>query len=230
MSWLTDTLAVYGRVFRRGLELVVRNWILGIVAVAYQLLLLVLAITVAPLGIVGGVLMTLAMAACASSWLVLVEQVIRSGRTGFRELSGSFAAYLGEVVNIFFLLFVLNLLRDAALSPFPYLWIVFAVATFVFLNAVPELLYLRHQAGVALAVESYRFIGESWVEWLPANVVLVGLALAVVRVVPAGPFGVVSAVVLGFVAAYAFIVRGLLFLELTTSSRRAREFQRRASG
>jgi hypothetical protein len=35
---------------------------------------------------------------------------------------------------------------------------------------------------------------------------------------------------MGVVLAYLFVVRGLLFLELTTSSRRAREFRRRAAG
>jgi uncharacterized membrane protein len=34
----------------------------------------------------------------------------------------------------------------------------------------------------------------------------------------------------GIAFAFIFISRGLLFLELTTSSRRAREFQRRFAG
>ncbi len=41
---------------------------------------------------------------------------------------------------------------------------------------------------------------------------------------------VITALVAAVVALFGGIMRGLLFLELTTSSRRAREFQRRAAG
>ena len=43
--------------------------------------------------------------------------------------------------------------------------------------------------------------------------------------------GLLFAIVLGSLGVtFMFVARGLLFLELTTSSRRAREFQRRTSG
>src|SRR5437016_1252923 len=86
----------------------------------------------------------------------------------------------------------------------------------------------RHAAAEVL-VESYKFIGENWIEWFPANLLLLACVLAVLQL-PAGPLGLIGAVTFGVVLYFAAIVRGLLFQELSTSSRRGREFWRRAAG
>ena len=115
------------------------------------------------------------------------------------------------------------------LAPFPLLLIVFGSRSCL-LNAVPELVYLGRSGAAELLAESYRFIAANWIEWFPANLLLVAAVLAVDMVLPDGPLGLISAAGAGLVAAYGWVVRGLLFLELTTSSRRAREFRRRAEG
>jgi len=237
LSWLADLARVYGRTFQRAAELLVRNWPLPVVALGYQLITMAAGVAIAPLQLLGqfggfaaGVVAVIVGAACMSSWLALVEQVIRSGRIAAAEVRTSFTTYLGDLLNVGFLLFGLQLVGEFALTPFPYLKIVFLLATAVFLNAVPELLYLGHHAGVALFVESYRFIGQSWIEWFPANIVLLALLGAVLTGVPEGPFGLLGAAAFAIAMSYALLVRGLLFLELTTSSRRAREFRRRVEG
>lgn len=229
-GWFGDTLALYGRVFRQAAERTAANWPLAALAVGYPMLLAVLARLVGPLGIAGGFILTAAAAACFSSWLHFMEQVVRSGRADLRELGQSFGTYLGELLNVGFLLFVLQLLASFVLAPFPLLLIVFFLATLVFLNAVPELVYLGRHSAPELLAESYRFIGQNWIEWFPANFAFAALLVGVDRVLPAGPYGVISAAGAGLVAAYVSVARGLMFLELTTSSRRAREFRRRAGG
>lgn len=231
MSWLGDTAAMYGRVFRRAAELTGRNWPLALLAVGYPMLLAVLSRLLAPFGLVGGMIWTAAAAACFSSWLHFMQQVVQGGgRAALQDLPQSFGTYLGDVLNVGFVLFLLQLLAVFVLAPFPLLIIVFALAVFVFLNAVPELIYLGRSGGMELLADSYRFIGANWIEWFPANVFMLVVVLAVDLVLPAGPFGLVAAAGAGLVAAYWSVVRGLLFLELTTSSRRAREFRRRAEG
>jgi hypothetical protein len=54
----------------------------------------------------------------------------------------------------------LRLIASLVFAPFPFLLLVFLLATLVFLNAVPELIYLGH-APAELLVESYRFISEN---------------------------------------------------------------------
>lgn len=230
MSWLSDTIAMYGRVFRRAGELTARNSPLLVMAVAYPMLLGIAQGLLAPLGTVGGVLWTLAAAAAASSVLAMMEGVVRAGRADLTDLPGSFTTYLAELINFFFLLFLLQFVAQLALRPFPFLQIVFGLAVIVFLNAIPELIYLGRYASTDLLVQSYRFIGTYWIEWFPANFVLIAVFVAIGILLPPGPYGVVTALVAAVVALFGGIMRGLLFLELTTSSRRAREFQRRAAG
>ncbi len=230
MSWFADTVSVYARVLRGAAERTVANWPLALLAVAYPMALAIFGAVVAPYGMIGGLLWTLATAACASSWLHFMEQVVRGRRADLREFGASFGTYLGDLINVGFLLFLLRLAAALFLAPFPLLALLFGVSMFVFLNAVPELIYLGHHGSTELLAESYRFIGQNWIEWFPLNLALVAVLVAVDAILPAGPFGLVSAAGLGLVAAFVSVARGLLFLELTTSSRRAREFRRRAAG
>jgi hypothetical protein len=227
-GWLSDTAGLYARVFRRGGQLALRNWWVGLVVVGYAALLSIVETVTAPLGIVGALLDYLAIVACASSWLALVAQVIRTGRIRPGDVPSSFATYFGDLLNVGFLFWGLQLIAMFALEPFPFLRIVFGLAVFVFLNAVPELVYIGRHAPAEVLIESYRFIGENWIEWFPANLVLLACILATL-VLPAGPLGLIAVLAFGITLYFAAIVRGLLFQELSTSSRRAREFRRRAA-
>ena len=226
-GWLRDTGELYARVFRRGAVLALRNWPVGLAVVGYGVLLLFTRILTAPLGFVGGFITYLVIVACASSLLSLVAEVIRSGRVRVGDVAAGFATYLGDLLTVFFLLWLLSLTAQVFLAPFPFLLIVFGLATIAFFNAVPELLYLGRRAAGELLVESYRFIGENWIEWFPANLLL-GMCLYATSYVPAGPYGLVNGLVTGVTFYFAMIVRGLLFQELATSSRRARAFRRAA--
>ena len=230
-GWLADTAAMYGRVFRRAGQLTAGSWPLALLAIGYPALLAALSSVLGRFGFVGGMVWTAAAAACFSSWLFFLEQIVRGrGTVDLRELPASFGAYLGDLLNVGFLLFLLQLVAAFVLAPFPLLLIVFGLAVFAFLNAVPELVYLGRSGAAELLAESYRFIAANWIEWFPPNLLLVAAVLAVDMVLPDGPLGLISAAGAGLVAAYGWVVRGLLFLELTTSSRRAREFRRRAEG
>jgi hypothetical protein len=228
-GWLGDTLALYRRAFRRGASLALRNWPVGLVIIIYGALVRGVTLLVAPLGFVGGLLVYLVVVACFSSWLSLVAQVLRTGRIRLEDVPAGFSAYFGDLLNAGFLFWGLQLIATFVLAPFPFLQIVFGLAVFVFLNAVPELVYVGRHAATEVFVESYRFIGENWIEWFPANLLLLGCVL-VVFLLPEGPFGLLFDALLGLVLYFGMIVRGLLFQDLASSSRRGREFRRRAAG
>src|SRR5262245_40212879 len=228
-GWLRDTGTLYVRTFRKGALLAVRNWPVGLVVVLYAALLGVVRFVTAPFGIVGGLLLYLAMVACVSSWLSLVECVIRVGRVRIEDLWGGFGAYLNDLLAVAFLLFVLRFVASIVLAPSPLLQIVFGLAVIAFFNAVPELIYLGRHSASDLLVQSYQFIGENWIEWFPANVILAACVLATTAL-PPGPYGLLAGGAAGVVLYFAMIVRGLLFLELSSAGRRAREFRRRATG
>ena len=226
-GWLVDTAGVYGRVFRRGAALAARNWQLaGVIAASLEVLDLGLP-WLARLGIVGGLLVTLAMTACTSAALALAGEIVRGGRIKWGGVPAAFGTFLGDLLTLGFIVWGLQLVAGLALAPFPFLLIVFGLAALVFLNAVPELVYLGRQPPAALLVASYRFIGENWIEWFPANVLLLGL-LWVTMQIPDGFGDVMGTMAWSAALSYALVVRGLLFLELIVSSRRAREFRRLA--
>src|SRR5262249_55315932 len=141
------------------------NWPVGLVVIVYGLLVEIAMLVAAPLGIVGAFLVYLALVACGSSWLSLVAHVIRVGRIRLQDVPSSFATYFGDLLNVGFLFWGLQLIASFVLDPFPYLQIVFALAVLVFLNAVPELVYVGRHSATEVFVESYRFIGENWIEW-----------------------------------------------------------------
>jgi hypothetical protein len=228
-GWVGDTAALYARAFRRGAALALRNWPVGLVVAGYGALLGAVGLVAAPLGILGGFLVYLAVVACASSWLSLVEQVIRSGRVRFQDLPAGFGAYLNDLLTVAFILWGIRLVASIVLAPSSFLQIVFGLAVLVFFNAVPELIYLGRHSAAELLVESYRFIGENWIEWFPANAALAVPVVAALSL-PAGPAGLLRVAATGLTLYFVMIVRGLLFRELASSSRRGREFRRRAAG
>lgn len=228
-GWFRDTAGLYARIFQRGIVLAARTWPVGLAIAASLALLDIVVVIGASLGLIGGFLVYLVMVGCASSWLSLVSQVLQGGRVEPRDMLGGFVTYLSDLLTVGFLFWGLSLIASIALKPFPFLYIVFQLAILVFLNAIPELVYLGRHAPAELLVESYRFIGENWIEWFPANIALGSLLLAAASL-PAGPYGLLVKLAVGLVLYFAMIVRGLLFQELATSSRRTREFRRRAAG
>jgi hypothetical protein len=227
VSWLVDLLGVYGRVLRRAAVLLARHWWLGLAAVVYQFMVdMVLPVVGIPFGIFGSFVTVIGSAALGSSGLVLLGHVVREGRVTLADVPDSFGVYLIDLVTFGFLLWAVRYVTAVAYADFPYAAIGFALAARALLSAVPEEIYLAGEGGAAMFVGSYQFVATHLIEWLPAALVLY-LVWNVATDVLIEPF---ASVLGGFALAFMFVCRGLLFLELTTSSRRAREFQRRATG
>jgi hypothetical protein len=231
-GWFRDTAELYGRVFRRGAVLALRNWPVAIVLLGLRGLLEVVDALTAPLGFAGGFLRYLAVVAFMSCWLFLVAEVIRSGRIRPRDWVSGLGAYFGDLLTVLFLFWILSVVAQLLLWTSPLLGIVVGLAMLTFGNAVPELVYLGRHAPASLLVESYRFIGENWVEWFPANLLLagcvVGTAMLALEIVPGSFRLLVAELATSLTLYFAMIVRGLLFQELATSSRRTRAFRRAA--
>lgn len=233
MSWLTTTLAMYGRAFRRAGELTLRNWPVAGTTFAYALALAAAVAVGAQLGLVGGFLVSLVWAACVGSFLYLVEMIVRTGSVSWADFRRSFGVYLADVVGVTFVLWVVFAIATPALRTIPQgpgIILGMNLVVAVLFNAVPELIYLGHYTALELLGESYRFIADNWIEWFPATLAM-GIPLALVADVelPAA-LALVRPALLGLWVYFMMVARGLLFLELHGSSRRARDFRRRAGG
>ncbi|MBI2963318.1 MAG: hypothetical protein HYY35_06135 [Deltaproteobacteria bacterium] len=234
MDTVKITLAIYARVLERSSALTLRNWpVLATVFVYLAILDLTLPIALA-LGMLGGFLVSLARAACAASFLYLVERIVRSSKVSVDDFLHSFGVYLWDVVGVLFVVWIFQAVAVPALLQSPSglaIVVSLELVAFVFFNAVPELVYLGHHSALELFSESARFISENWIEWFPPNLLAAaGFAVLLALPLPGGVLGsLLRSAVLALYVYFAMVMRGLLFQELYGSSRRSRLFRWKAS-
>ena len=233
MGWLTTTLAMYGRAFRRAGTLTLRNWPVAGTTFVYAIALAAAAAVGSQLGLVGGFLVSLVWAACVGSFLHLVEMILRTGVVSWADFRRSFGVYLGDVVGVTFVLWVVFAVATPALRTVPQgpgIILGMNLVIAVLFNAVPELIYLGHHSALELLGESYRFIADNWIEWFPATLAMAMPLVVATEVELPEMLALARPALLGLWVYFMMVARGLLFLELHGSSRRARDFRRRAGG
>lgn len=229
---------IYQTCLVRTVELVRDN--LGIIfaPIAYGFVISAAATLVAPLGIVGGIVMGVVIAACASSGLYLIENVVRMGKASLQDFTRGFSVYLWELLTIAFIFWIpMRLLAQVAFTTpnGPLLYLGVQILLYVIFNPVPELIYQSRVSGLALLSASYQFIVENWIEWLLPNL-LVGLAGYLLRnliyqLVAPMPFFLQYFLVeaaFGLFLTFLMIFRGLLFSELNGTTRRSRVYRYKA--
>jgi hypothetical protein len=231
MGWLSATIALYASVTRRAARVAAANWAVGLSLFAYFALMTITLPFALALGILGGFIVGLVWAACLASFLFLVERLVRYGHATLDDFRMSFFPYFSDVIGVLFVLWIVRTLLSIALMTNPQALLITLVAElfiFVFLNAVPELIYLGHHSSLELIGESYRFIGENWIEWFPPTLVA-GAALILLMEIPAtGLAGVLRWAVVGVFVYFVMVLRGFLFEELAGSTRRSRAFRYRS--
>ena len=240
MSTVQATLWLYATALRRSWESLLKNWVVSFAPWVYATLLTVLALVVAPLGIIGGLVLGLATQACISSGLYLIKNIVESRRADFKDFVNGFRVYLWELLGIAFILWIPMRVLAMALASTPNGVLIFTLiqlAIYILLNPVPELIYQTRSSGLALISDSYNFIVENWLEWLLPTIVLTiagFLILNVLSAITAGLPSVVQifivAVGMGLCLSYFMIFRGFLFAELHGSTRRSRAYRYKAQG
>jgi hypothetical protein len=240
MSALHATLWLYRTALRRSWESLLKNWVVSFAPWAYAALLSVVAVVVAPLGILGGLVLGVATQACISSGLYLIKNIVESGRANVRDFINGFTVYLWELLGIAFILWIPMRVLAMALESAANGGLIFTliqIALYILLNPLPELVYQTRSSGVTLISESYNFIVENWLEWFLPNIVLTiagYLILQAFAAVTTGLRGVVqifiTAVGMGLCLSYFMIFRGFLFAELYGSTRRSRAYRYKIQG
>ena len=229
---------IYRTALGRSVELLVGNWGLIFAPLAYSVVLSIATAIFAPFWLVGGIVMTAAAAACASSGLHVIENVVRMGKVDLNDFIKGFAVYLWEILGIAFILWIpMTLLSRVAYSmpEGPLVLLVVQILLYVILNPVPELIYQTRVSGIALLSASYQFIVDNWIEWFLPNVLIAAAAylligwlngLAALMPFFLRFFFVASA--FGLFLTFLMIFRGLLFSELSGTTRRSRAYRYRA--
>jgi hypothetical protein len=238
MEQIKAILWIYKTVLIKTTQLLRDN--LGIIfaPIAYGLVLSAAAMLLAPLGFIGGMVLGVVLAACASSALYLIENVVRMGKASLQDFTRGFSVYIWEILTIAFIFWIpMRLLAQFAFTMpnGPLLYLGVQILLYVIFNAMPELIYQGRVSGLALLSASYQFIVENWMEWLLPNL-LVGVAGYLLRnliyeLVAPMPFFLQYFFVeaaFGLFLTCLMIFRGLLFAELNGTTRRSRVYRYKA--
>jgi hypothetical protein len=119
MSTVKATLWLYATALRRSWESLLKNWVVSLAPWAYAGLLSIVALMVAPLGMIGGLVLGLATQACISSGLYLVKNIVEGRRADFKDFINGFTVYLWELLGIAFVVWIPMRVLAMALASTP---------------------------------------------------------------------------------------------------------------
>ena len=253
-------LSLYRQVTVEAARRAIAAWPVALSLLVYAVLMIAALILFSPLGMVGGLLAGLVMAACWSSYLELISQAVAGTKIRIRwdDFKRTFLARFWDVISVMFAFWIISIvttqLTQGPNGPAAAGVIGFAIA--FFFNPVPELLYQGSSRSFALLMDSARFMFRFPVVWLLPNILFAALGLYasghLVFHHPAellilfgstfsSPAGVAtiftdlprwSLPIALFVLHYVMIFRGLLFRALQTGggNARLRAFQAKLRG
>lgn len=251
MRLLTATVRIYVDAAREAGKALPRSaWAFVTLLLCFPLLTLT-SLLVAPLGILGGLVITLLNAACAGTYLAMLHDALTVRRSlGVSALRTNLGAYTWDIVNVLFPLWIVDLVLGLLGVPW-VVTLVFAIAVFLFLNPVPEMIGRSRSGGLDLLRDAGKFMMDRGPEWLAPQLAALALlwlafpaqALPVLSLfgarfgftntgslatsVGSGPGG--WAIGLGLVALVHLVMlfRGALYVRLNSGGRRAREWEER---
>ncbi len=190
----------------------------------------------APLGFAAGFVYVLVQAAAISCYLYFVGEVVAHSRVSIRELRTSIGAYFWSVLNLGYVLWIVELVLGLAVGRHPRAEMIFLAVTLlelVLLNTAPEVIYVRGtRNGLETIQRSIRFIQDNWIEWFIPNLLLIGAGWWLLRNVVSrlGPLTLVGLVGLRALLHVLMVFRGHLFRVLDGSTHRQRMFRYRTAG
>jgi hypothetical protein len=236
MNVVVVYLRLYAQCVGNALGAIARNGWTLLLPMGLVVAFMFLATLLAPLGLVGGFLLAFARTAGASAYCYFLAMLVGKQRTGLFDLKKSLGAYFWSWMNLFFVLWIVDLALGAALATNPQrgaMLSVVSVMELFALNAAPETIYLKGSSGGLETVQrSFAFLQDSWVEWLAPNALFLAGAWWLVQrgaaVLFFVPFGSVGIALLGGALLHGVMVfRGFLFEALDGSTHRQRMFRYR---
>lgn len=188
----------------------------------------------APMGYAGGFLYAIVRAVAVGAALFVVRAIIEQRRLRTDDLSHGLTTFLGDVMTVFFTLFVAGLVLGQMLGStflLLYFFVLFGLPLF-------ETIALTRASGFLVFGEAWRFFQRDAAAWLVGQIPLV-IVLASARLLdrlirllvpllaglPQPLLGLTDLVLLSLpwaLVVLAFVYRGILFLTLESSSPFAR--------
>lgn len=230
---MNDILEVNREVYKKTVVALKACPILIPVTAAVLAINVLIAMVAGLFGMLAGLFLLIADGAVLGAYLYALEQVLRYKKLKFNDLQDGVQIYFRRTVIIIMIInlafYAVSILSGILGGVGLILVVVCYLGSFIFLNPLPEMLYMRHYSEGESLQKSYEFILENWIDWFVPLTPLMLLAFG------GGFFGnmllpglgtlpglLVQALVLPFLMVY----RGYLFDILSKSSRRKRQFRR----
>jgi hypothetical protein len=244
-------LKLYARLAGKAIRLALRGWPAAAVLPLYAALLQIGGGLLAPMGMVGGLLLGVLLAFLASSYLNLLSLAVAGRKIGFGDFRESFLAHFGDVISVMFATWVIQLAVSVVARSFgdrgTIIFVLVDLTMVVFFNPIPEMIYLGggRTRSFGLLMEAGRFITAHWPEWLAPSILMAAVLLAPTGLIQHGPLAMrllafqslfsldgltatlnripllLKPFMLIFLS-WAMVFRGLLFTELSFRVRRPR--------
>jgi hypothetical protein len=186
-------LRLYGKTALLAARRSVRAWPVAFSLVMYAIILLLAMRLLAPLGMLGGMILGLIVAACFSSYLHLISFAVAGSKITLMDVRRSFGARFWDVISVLFAFWIIGFAVDSVVAPAAgakadIVKALVGLAMAVFFNVVPELLYQSTSRSFILLMESGTFISKHGLEWFLPNI-LAALALLAPLDLLHGPAG-----------------------------------------
>ena len=257
MDWgalVAATLRLYQQAGKETWQKIWRDWWVGLLPLLYGLVFFLTAAFVAPLGLIGGLMLGLVLALCTSSYLYFIAGVVNGSRMRPQDLGESWRPYFGSVLTIMFFLSIVQYALAFLLSPVASAQAfrtLINLVLLIVLNPVPEIIYQGRTQGLDMLQESVEFLRDSGVEWFlpfvalavfsifffPLPILMMPLQIGRLTFPTLGggglllgsPASLVWDAVSAFILFVLMVFRGLLFRALAGGTRRQRVFRSRLS-
>lgn len=253
---ITTTLAIYRDAAKEASFAFVRTWLALPATILAYWAFMIAGTLVQPLGMAGGFILGLLVAAILTLYYSWVQRAVQRERLRFPDLLQFEMPIFFSIIGVGFVLWVINYALDFIVLPPDLEWARFAVLLLlvIFFNAIPEVVYNHRLESVSALSSAAAFIKENWVEWFVPFAVLVApwlvlssgtaalhlamsspliptgvLMVGVARMIPPSLVGSSTIIALiGLAVAHWFMLfRGFLFIDLESGSRRQRMYRAR---
>lgn len=225
-------LRLYAQCVSKGLDGIRRNLWTLLLPMGLVLALSLAKPVVASLGVLAGLALSLLMAAAISCYLYFTSEVVAHAQVRLSELKTSIGAYFWSVMNLLFVLWIIDLILAALFSGHQngaVLQVAVNLVLTVLLNPAPEVIYRRGtHNGLETVQQSIRFLQENWIEWfIPNLLVLAAGYVLFTRALPSLGLlgGLIGTFGSGALLHVWMVFRGHLFGALDGSTHRQRMFR-----
>ena len=167
LALIKVTVALYAACAKRATKGIILNWKILLAAAAAYLSIWLMGSLFLRFGLAGAFVMGVAELALLTLYYYWLTETYASRRLTWRQLFWFDTSLFISIVGVSFILWVIEWLAETLLHGLGVNWILacLRLALVVFLNALPEMLYVQRQENLPALRETALFIRENWVEW-----------------------------------------------------------------